>query len=170
MPRLADNVRSALADYWNLAVSQAADRTGSAKFISIAASLAREGGGSISFNTSKALPVLYGYASRVRNAGESIRAANDETYIGPEHVAVPPWAREETAQLANPIWHVSYLFTSANSAGIVSQEYKTSVFQGGGFPQTVGQLKDAIAEDAQALADKYGVNLINVDLHQVLAV
>jgi hypothetical protein len=170
MPRLAANVRSALADYWNLAVEQAGNRTGSASFISIAASLAREAGGTISFNTAKALPVLYGYASRVRNAGESIRNASDETFIGPEHVAVPPWAREETAQLAAPIWHVTYLFTAANSAGIVSQEYKTSIFEHTGFPQTVGQLKDAIQADAQALADKYGVNLINVDLHQVLAV
>jgi hypothetical protein len=170
MPRLADNVKSALADYWNLAVEQAGNRTGSASFISIAASLAREAGGSISFNTAKALPVLYGYASRIRNAGETVRSAPDETYIGPEHVAVPPWAREERSQLANPIWHVTYLFTSANSAGIVSQEYKTSVFQGGGFPQTVGDLKAAIQEDAQALADKYQVNLLNVDLHQVLAV
>jgi hypothetical protein len=38
------------------------------------------------------------------------------------------------------------------------------------FPDTIGELKDAVNEDAQAMADKYGVQLQSVDLLQILAV
>jgi hypothetical protein len=169
MPRLADNVRGALPDWWNLAVDAAANRQGSAQLIEAAAYVMESLGGSLSFAQSSALTVLYGYASRVRNAGEAVRAASDETFIAPEHVAIPPWAREENDMNTNPIWHVTYLFT-AEKNGVTSTDYKTSIFQRGQIPDTIGELKAALEEDANALASKYNVNLISVDLHQILAV
>ena len=126
-------------------------------------------GHSLTFGETSAATVLYGYAARIRNAGEAARGALDETYIGPEHVAVPPWAREEREMNANPIWHVTYQFTSERN-GVISTDYKTSVFQRGQIPATIGELKAAIEGDAQVLASKYSVNLVNVDLHQILAV
>lgn len=169
MPRLTDNVRSALADWWSLAIDAGFGGFRTTELIEAASDLANQAGRSLSFGESSALATLFGYARRMSNAAEAVQGAPDETYISPEHVAIPPWAREERQMNTNPIWHVTYLFTSERN-GVISSEYKTSVFQGVQLPQTVGELKDALAEDADALASKYGVNLLNVDLHQILAV
>jgi hypothetical protein len=64
---------------------------------------------------------------------------------------------------------VSYQMTFIDQAGNLVTDYKTSVFEMT-LPGTIGELKDAISEDAQALADKYGVELVSADLHQILAV
>jgi hypothetical protein len=170
VPRLNPNVRSALPDWWNLATDAAQARLGSSVLLEAASDLANQAGRSLTFGESSALTTLYGYASRIRNAGEAARAASDETYIGPEHVAIPPWARVESEQNANRIWHVRYHFTSANSNGVLSTEYKTSVFQQGQIPDTIGRLKAEIEADAEVLAAKYNVNLVSVDLHQILEV
>lgn len=169
MPRLTDNVRSALPDWWNLAVDVAAKRLGSSFLLEAMAFASEAAGHSLTFAETSAATVLYGYAARVRNAGEAVRAASDETFIGPEHVAIPPWAREERDMNANPIWHVTYQFTSEQN-GVTSTDYKTSIFERGQIPDTIGELKAALEEDANALASKYGVNLLSVDLHQILAV
>jgi hypothetical protein len=169
MPRLSDNVRSALADWWDLAQDAGFGGYRATELIEAASNLANQAGRSLSFTESSALSTLFGYARRMSNAADTTQAAEDNTYIGPDHVAIPPWARVESEMNANPIWHVNYQFTYERN-GIISTEYKTSIFEYGRFPQTIGELKDAIAADAAVLANKYQVNLINTDLTQILAV
>lgn len=123
----------------------------------------------LSFSETSAATVLYGYAARMRNAGEAARAASDETWIDTQHVAVPPWAREEQVMNTSPIHHVTYLMTTENN-GVITTDYKTSVFDNRDLPSTIGALKDELAADAEVLASKYRVNLLSVELHQILAV
>lgn len=169
MPRLTTAVRSALADWWNLASDAAHGGYTTTDLVQAAADLARQAGRALAFAESTALATLFGYAKRMVNAGSALRAAFDHQVIVPAHIAIPPWARDEAAQNAYPIWHVTYTFSYIDARGVRHDEYRTSVFEVT-FPQTVGQLRADVAADAQALADKYGIDLLSAELHQILAV
>lgn len=169
MPRLSDTVRSALADWWQLAVSEAFAGTTATDTIVLANAMAKLAGRTLSFAESSAISSLYGYGRRMFNASAAVIAAADRDYISPEHVATPPWAREEHEQNTYPIWHVTYQFTYIDATGVQHTEHKTSIFEVN-FPQTIGELRDAIDADAQALASKYRVSLVGTELHQILAV
>jgi len=169
MPRLTATVAAALADWWPLALDAGFKGYQAGDLQSAARDIAAASGETLPFQTYTALATLYGYARRMYNASQAVSNADDTTYIASEHIATPPWARDIPAQNANPIWHVTYQFTYMDQDGFSQTEFKTSIFEQN-FPQTIGELKDAISEDAQALADKYGVKLQAVDLHQILAV
>lgn len=169
MPRLTANVRSALADWWDLAAQAGYGDYTTTDVIQAAADLAEQFGRRLSFGESSAIATLYGYARRMSNASGEVQDAEDEHYIESKHIAVPPWARDEREMNTNPMWHVSYQFRYIDNAGVEHNDYKTSVFETQ-LPDTIGALKDALGEDAEALASKYGVTLVGVDLHQILAV
>jgi hypothetical protein len=171
MPRLTSTVSAALADWWTLALDAGFKGYSSTDLQSAARDIAEQNDITLPFQTYTALSTLFGYARRMSNASDAVRAADEEDYIQAQHIAVPPWARDEQAQNTQPIWHVTYQFTYLDENGFAQTEYKTSVFDGPGqMPATIGELKDAVNEDAQALAEKYGVTLLVVDLHQILAV
>jgi hypothetical protein len=171
MPRLTSTVSTALADWWTLALDAGFKGYRSTDLQSAARDIAEQNGVTLPFQTYSALSTLFGYARRMYNAHAAVTAADDGDRIEAAHVAIPPWARDEQAMNTNPIWHVSYQFTYLDENGFAQTEFKTSVFDDfSQFPRTIGTLKDAITEDAQALADKYGVKLFAVDLHQILAV
>jgi hypothetical protein len=171
MPRLTSTVSAALADWWTLALDAGFKGYSSTDLQAAARDIAETNNVTLPFRTYTALSTLFGYARRMSNASDAVHAADEEDRIDAQHIAVPPWAREEQAQNTNPIWHVQYQFTYLDENGFAQTEYKTSVFDDHTqFPATIGGLKDAVTEDAQALADKYGVKLFAVDLHQILAV
>jgi hypothetical protein len=171
MPRLTSTVSAALADWWTLALDAAFKGYTATRLQQAAAYIADNLEIDLPFSTYTSLSVLYGYAKRMSNASDAVHSADEEDYIQAQHIAVPPWARDQQAMNTNPIHHVQYMFTYLDENGFAQTEYKTSVFE---YPQqlpaTIGELKDAITEDAQALADKYGKQLLTVDLHQILAV
>lgn len=169
MPRLNTTQAAALAAWWPLVQTAASGGYTSTDVIAAAADLARQAGGALSFAEGSAISTLYGYARRMANAAAAVQAATPETVISGEHVAVPPWARDEVAMATAPIWHVTYTFTYLDQAGNQQADFRTSVFEMT-LPTTAGELAGAIAQDAQALADKYGVTLLDAQLHQILAV
>jgi hypothetical protein len=171
MPRLTAAVASALADWWPLALSAGFGGFQAGDLQSAARDIAADNDITLPFSAYTSLATLYGYARRMSNASGAVHAADDADYIASEHIAIPPWARDEQAQNASPIWHVQYQFTYLDENGVQQSEYKTSVFEyPSPFPDTIGGLREAINGDAQVLADKYGVQLLNVELHQILAV
>ena len=169
MPRLTAHVAGLLGDWWTLALDAGFSGYTTTDLQAAAKDIADRNNLTLAFRDYTGLSVLYGYARRMFNASQTVRNADDADYIQSQHIAIPPWARDETAQNANPIWHVTYEFTTLDENGFESTEYKTSVFEQS-LPSTVGDLKDAVNEDAQALADKYGRQLLSVGLHQILAV
>lgn len=169
MARLSETQTAALASWWTLAIDAAFGGFTATDTIQAAAELARQRGGSLTFNESSAIATLYGYARRMSNAAGAVQAAAAAAEIGPEHTAVPPWARDEVTMATAPIWHVTYTFETMDTTGRITTEFRTSVFEMV-LPGTIGELADAIDEDAQALADKYGVTLVGARLHQILAV
>lgn len=145
-----------MADWWNLAFDAARMRLGSPVLLEAAAGIARDAGRSLAFTESQAILQLYSYASRMANAADNVQNALDSDVIGADHLATAPWARDEQVVNTAPIWHVVYDFSYIDSDGILQTDKKTSVFDMT-FPGTIGDLRAAIDEDAQALAAKYRV-------------
>lgn len=169
MPRLSQAQTVILADWWTLVVAEAFIGTISSDVISLAQATAQKSGRSLAFAESSGIATLYGYARRMFNAAAAVQAAAAADTITPEHIGVPPWARDEVTMATAPIWHATYTFTYLDQAGNQVSDFRTSVFEMT-MPGTIGDLAAAITEDAQALADKYGVTLVDAVLHQVLAV
>jgi hypothetical protein len=169
MARLNDTQRGALFDWWSLAMDGGFGGFNAREVTSAAADLARRTGRSFTFATSQAVASLFGYARRMYNAHAELVNAADSDYIQSQHIAIPPWARDQTDMNAYPIHHVTYKFTYIDSAGVQHIDYKTSVYDIP-LPNTVGELKAGIEHDAQVLAAKYQVQFVDVELHQILAV
>lgn len=169
MPRLTSTQAATLADWWPL-VQHAGFGGFTTTDLTVAArSIATEAGVTLSFETNTALATLYGYARRMSNAADMVQSALDSDTIIADHIAVPPWARDETVMNTAPIWHVSFQFTYLDQQGIQQTDYRTSVFEMT-LPDTIGDLKDAITEDAQAMADKYRFTFVDAQLNMILAV
>jgi hypothetical protein len=170
MPRLTANVASALADWWTLALDAGFKGYRSTDLVSAARDIAEQNGRTLSFSEGTALASLFGYARRMYNAGQEVQNAGEDDYIESKHIATPPWARDVNAQNANPIWHVTYELSTMDEEGNVSTSFKTSVFEGPNMPDTIGELNDAIEEDAHALSSKYEVAYVDHNVTQILAV
>lgn len=169
MPRLTAGQRSALADWWELTQHAGYGGYTTTDLIAAASDIAQQFGRSLSFSESSSLAVLYGYARRMFNASQEVQNAAREDYITGAHIAIPPWARDENAMNTSPIWHVTYNATFIDQNGDTITEYKTSVFEGV-LPPTIGDLQDAIEEDAQALSVKYQYQFVSAELTEILAV
>ena len=169
MARLSEVQTRALGDWWLLAQDFANSGLTATELIEQAAPLAVERGRSLTFDESTAIAVLYGYGRRMYWAAQEVQRALDSDGIEAKHLGVPPWARDEQVMNAAPIWHVTYKFMFTDQQGVLHEEWRTSVFEMT-FPATIGELKDAIGEDAAALAEKYRVNLVGTVLERILSV
>lgn len=169
MPRLTDSQRATLASAWDLVQHAGFGGFTATALNEAAANIAAEAGIRLSFQYYADLGTLYGYARRMSNAADAAQSALDSDIIGPDHMAAPPWARDEQVMNDTPKWHVVFDFTYADSAGELYTEKRTSIFDMT-FPRTIGDLKDAITEDAQAMAQKYQVVFEAADLLMILAV
>jgi hypothetical protein len=169
MARLNETQRAVLADWWTLAYDAGFGGYSTTDLLGAAKSIADASGVSLSFAENTALATLYGYARRMSNAADTVQSALDADTIGPDHIAVPPWARDEAVMNTVPIHHVTFAFTFTDQSGATVTEFRTSVFEMT-FPDTMGELRDAVNEDAQAMADKYRVEFVSADLLQILAV
>lgn len=169
MARLNEPQRAALANWWPLVVAEAFAGTTATDTVILASATAAKAGQALAFAEASAIATLYGFARRMANAAGELQGSPAAAVIGPEHIGIPPWARDEQVMLTTPIWHVSFAFTYLDQAGNQITDFRTSVFEMT-LPQTIGELAAAIGEDAQALADKYRVELVDAQLHQILAV
>lgn len=83
-------------------------------------------------------------------------------------IAEAPWSRSLAERSALPMYQVRYQHTVDGPNG-VETAWRTSTFRGE-LPRTLGDLQDAIDEDAENLADKYGGAHVGVSAMQILAV
>lgn len=169
MPRLTQPQATALGNWWDIISSAAYGGLLATDVIAAAADIARQEGGSLSFTESQAIAVLYGYAKRMSNAADALQSASDDDPVGADVIGIPPWARDEQESNAIPIWHTTFEYTYIDADGVQQTDYRTSIFKVT-FPGTVGELKDAVDEDAQAMADKYGHEFVSANVTQILAV
>lgn len=169
MTRLDDTQRAALANWWTLAEAAAFGGFTTTDTITAASDLAGQAGRSLAFAESAAIATLYGYARRMANAAGVLQAADALSVITADMMATPPWARDEQVMNTTPIWHATFQFTFLDQAGQIQTDFRTSVFEMT-LPETVGELAAAIQDDAQQMADKYGVTLVSATPHSLLAV
>lgn len=169
MALLDDSTRAALANWWTLLAAEAALGTTVTDVQVIASATAQNAGRSLSFDESRAIAVLYGYARRIENAGAALQASSLDAPITPDLMAIPPWARDQQVQNTVPIWHTTFEFTYIGQAGEIVTDFRTSV-NDMTFPATVGELQDQVQADAEAMAEKYGVTLVSARLTTLLAV
>lgn len=169
MPRLTDTLRTALGYWWNLVSDAATQGFTVTETVSIANNVAKSLGGSLSFSENTAISQLYGYARRIVNAGNVFQSADTAQFINADMIATPPYARDETEQATYPLYHVKFQYTYLDQAGERQVAYKTSVFPDI-LPGTVGELTSAVLDDAEAMATKYGHQLLSAIPTQILAV
>lgn len=169
MALLTTTAREMLATWWSLAVDGAAGGYLVSDIVSAAAESAREQGQPLSFAQSSALAQLAGYAYRIENATNVVLGADDADAIHSGMVAAAPWGRDLAEQAATPMWQVKFTMTFIDQEGNQQTEVKTSVFSDV-LPDTIADLKDAISQDAQALSQKYGIELISATPYQILSV
>lgn len=169
MARLTDTLRAALGYWWDLVAGAAQQGFTAAETVQLANGIAKDLGGSLSFQENTAISQLYGYARRIENAGNSFTSASPDKFIDSSMIADAPWARVESEQNAYPIYNVKFTYTYLDSAGNEISTTKTSVFKNG-LPATVGELTQAVLDDAESLALKYGHTLLSATPFQIQAV
>jgi len=137
--------------------------------VAAAADLANQQGRSLAFNEGSALATLFGYARRMSNAADVVQGLSREDYITPDAISTPPWARDQSEIDTLPIWHVHFDLTTSDEAGNITTERKVSVFRMT-LPDTIGELQDAVASDAEAMAKKYGQQFVASDIMEIQSV
>lgn len=83
-------------------------------------------------------------------------------------VAEAPWSRSLAERNALPMYQVRYQHTVDGPNG-PETAWRTSTFRGR-LPSTLADLQDAVTEDAENLADKYGGAHVGIGSLQILAV
>lgn len=169
MARLSDTLRAALGYWWDLVVGAAQQGFTAQETTQLANDVAKDLGGSISFQENQAISQLYGYARRIENAGNAFTSADPSRFINSDMIANAPWARDEQEQATYPIYNVKFEYTYIDQAGNTQTTTKTSVFRDG-LPDTVGDLTAAVLDDAEAMANKYGHTLLSATPFQIQAV
>lgn len=169
MARITDTVRAALGYWWNLISDAARANFTVTDTVQLANQVATDLGGSLSFQENTAISVLYGYARREVNAGNLFQAAQPGQAIDAGMISTPPYARDLQEQNTYPLYHVKFEYTYLDSAGIQQTSYRTSVFPDQ-LPETAGELTQAVLDDAEAMAAKYGHTLLSAIPTNILSV
>lgn len=169
MARLNDAQRAALANWWDLAQTAASGGYTATDVTAVASDLAAQAGRSLGFAEASAIAQLYGYARRMTNAADVFQGAPPDAQVTPDMIGIPPWARDQVEMNTTPLWHGTFEFTFIDQAGNVQTEFRTSAFPMT-LPDTVGEIADAMQADAEAMAAKYEVQLIDINPIQLLAV
>jgi hypothetical protein len=169
--RLNPAQTEALGKWWSTGLLQQAVREGftATDTIAAASDLARQFGEGLTFAESQSIATLYGYAFRMERAASEFVSADLGDSIDAKHIGVPPWARDEQVMNTAPIWNATFRFDFIDQNGNAQSEYRTSVFEMT-LPDTIGELVDAMHDDAEAMAEKYDVQLVGIQPIELLAV
>ena len=118
-----------------------------------------------------------GRAAAIRNAGDQlarVEAAAERTGTDPaldaSVIAEAPWARPLPERNALPMWQVNFDLTLTTAEGETFTTTVSSILRGPDIPDTLSGLHDAVAEDAEAMAEKYGHSLVGTGAAHILAV
>lgn len=105
-------------------------------------------------------------AGGVRSAATRLAGAPDEESTLGRYVGLAPWARPQEERNTIGRWQVRFEHQTFGDNGLESN-WRTVMFKGQ-LPANIGDLRARISEDAQALADKYGVELAGVGSMNIL--
>lgn len=169
MSLLSDTERTALGYWWNLITDAVREGFSATDTIQLANQVARDLGGSVSFEENRAISVLYGYARRIDNAGTALQASDAGKYIDSNMMAIAPYARDDQERSTYPLYHVKFEYVYRDQAGNIQTATKTDAFPLT-LPGTVGDLTAEVLDDAEAMAAKYGHTLISATPLQILVV
>jgi len=167
LPDLTPEARKALA-YWPQIELAAAERMTTADLWSTIQDAAEELGLSSPGVTLRGVSQLRSIATQIQASGRRLETLADAADLTGQHIAEAPWSRSMAEQNALGIYQVRYQHTTLTADG-PETNWRTSVFYGQ-LPGTVGELRDAIEEDAGQLANKYGVSHLDFSNVQVLSV
>lgn len=96
--------------------------------------------------------VIRGYANRIVAGARAFAAADPNDTITSDMMAVAPYtSRDLNAISTNPVYHVRYINIVQASDGTVTERWTTSVLTAADFPETVGELQDAIDTHASEM-------------------
>lgn len=102
--------------------------------------------------TAPDVSVIRGYANRIVAGARNLANADPSDTITSDMMAVAPYtSRDLNAISVDPTYQVRYLNTVQASDGTVTQRWTTSVFTASQFPDTVGELQDAIDTHASEM-------------------
>lgn len=169
MPRLNDAQRAALGYWYNLISDAARAGFTVTETVQLANQVAKDMGSSIRPEENRAISSLYGYVRREVHAGDALQNATLDQGITGDMISTPAYARVEQEQETYPLYHVKFEYTYLDQAGNVQTTIKTSVFPDV-LPGTVGELANQVFDDAVAMANKYGHQLISAVPINILAV
>lgn len=169
MARLDELQRATLGYWWNLIIDAVHQGFTTAETTQVANDVARDLGGSLSFDDNRAIATLYGYAKRMDNAAAAFQGSTSDQVITPDLVATPPYARDEQEQATYPQYHVKFYYEYIDQAGNQRVDVKTSVIPLAIGP-TVGDVFADVQDDAEAFAAKYGHQLVSATPFQILSV
>lgn len=119
--------------------------------------------------TVRGVSELRGIAGRIQRSGRDFQKLGDTMSLSEHFTSQTPWSRSLGEQNALGIYHVRYQHTTLGPDNTPTTEWRTSVITGQ-LPQTAGELRSIIEEDASQLATKYGVDHVDFGAVQILVV
>jgi hypothetical protein len=112
--------------------------------------------------------IMRGLAGRIRQSGRNLANAQPTYGIDSSMMARAPWARTLSEQNSLTMHQVRFEHTVIRNGEQVS-EWRSVMYQGP-LPATVGDLKSELENDAQQMADNYGVSHVSAGSITVLEV
>lgn len=167
MPDLSDEARAALA-YWPQIEYAAANHLPTAALWDTLKAAASDLGLESPGVTLQGVNQLRSMATTIQGASARLERSDPSYRMEGRLISEAPWSRSLAERDAMPMYQVRYQHTTVGPNG-EETSWRTSTFHGQ-LPSTIEDLYDAIDEDAEHLADKYGHSHVGVSGHQVLAV
>lgn len=104
----------------------------------------------------------------VRESARQFGNADGLSPVLGSYMATAPWARDLSDRNTLGMWQVRFEHTFTDN-GIERTAWRTTMFQGT-LPPTVGDLQDAVDQDAQEMAKGYGFEHVAVANISILAI
>lgn len=155
--------------YWGVASGAVAARATTAEVWAAINAAAQANGQESAGLTLGDFNKLRSAAAGVRNASEYLAQGNPESVIEDAMIGSPPWARPLSEQNAAPMFQARFLHTTADDEGNESADWRTVTFSSG-LPPTLDAFHTALQQDAEALADKYNSQHVDVDSITIMRV
>lgn len=111
---------------------------------------------------------LRGYAAAARNSSERLGRAGDNFSITDRFVATAPWSRGLMERNAAPMWAVQFEHTTSKD-GAENTAWRSYTIKGS-VPTSVGDLRMALEDAADELANEYETDHIGIGAIRVLSI
>lgn len=116
----------------------------------------------------RAVNQLRAMAADLRNSRDALTRAEDHHALDSTMIGTAPWSRDLGQQNALGMWQARFEHKFIEN-GLPQSEIRTIVFTSG-LPVTAGDLRAAVEDDAESLADKYGTEHVGVGAITLIAV